>query len=198
MIHKKLNWLRSKFIVLLFMLFATLGIQAQVSGLSALFQAGNPAYLGNYAQNKRLNITLNGTLKGQIIYKDERLVMDSLHVHNNIIEDRITKKEYNLHNPNLTQITLINADQIELRLFRIYPYSKTLFREIEQVDELTFYDNYITFDNTTIDRYNIVIGYNDLFYELPKNKKKRQRMINHTFADPQIKATIVSWAIAHM
>lgn len=198
MINKKIHSTCNKFIVLLFMLFATLRIQAQVSGLSALFQAGNPAYLGNYAKNKRLNITLNGTLKGQLVYKDERLVMDSLQVRNNSIEDRSTKAQYSLRNTNLTQITLINADQVELRLFRIFPYREMLFCEIDQVNGLTFYDNYITFDKKRIDRYNIVIGYKDLFYELPKNKKKRQRMLEQTFTDPQIKATVASWALAHM
>ncbi|MGG5508034.1 MULTISPECIES: hypothetical protein [unclassified Myroides] len=187
-----------KKLTLLLVLLTCLSGYAQLQSLSGLFQAGNPLYLGNFAKNPRQHISFATSLKGEMIYKEKLISFDSLRLHNNILSDKNLKREYSIRHRDLSQITLIAPGDKVLRLFRIYPQSEQLFRELEQIEGLTFYDNYISFDKTVIDRYNVIIQYKEEFYALPKNKKKRQRMIAQVFSDTEQQETVEKWALTHM
>lgn len=187
-----------KIALLLFLLATTSNGYAQIKELSGFFQAGNPLYLGNFAKNPRQHISFVDTFKGEMTYKENVISFDSLRLRNNILYDQRLKREYSIRHTDLSQLTLISSEDNVLRLLRIFPQSEQLFRELEQVEDLTFYDNCISFDKTVIDRYNIVIKYKEKFYPLPKNKKKRKRMLTQVFSDSLVQETIEKWALTHM
>lgn len=73
-----------------------------------------------------------------------------------------------------------------------------MYRALWQDDNIIIYDNYLVFDTAIIDTYNIVVYYKGEYYNIPKNKKRRQRVIENTFDDFNVKNTIERWCIKNM
>ena len=171
---------------------------AQNYNLSSLVKPESTLYLGNYAKNSRTHISYQGILKGEMLYNNQLIKLDSFYIRNNIIRDKINTLEYNLRNTKLKQISFSNTAGQSLKLLRIFPKRESMYRELWYDDHIIIYDNYLIFDTSIIDKYNIVVYYKGEYYTIPKNKKRRQRVIENTFNDFNVKNTIENWCIKNM
>ena len=171
---------------------------AQNYDLSSFVKPGSPLYIGNYAKNSRTTISYQGFLKGEMLYNNQLIKLDSFYIRNNILSDKLNNLEYSLRSTKLKQVSFSNKDGQKLDLFRIFPKKESLYRALWQDDNIIIYDNYLTFDTAIIDTYNIVVYYKGEYYNIPKNKKRRQRVIENTFDDFNVKNTIESWCIKNM
>jgi len=171
---------------------------AQNYDLSSFVKPGSPLYIGNYAKNSRTHISYQGSLKGEMLYNDQLIKLDSFYIRNNILSDKINKIEYSLRSAKLKQLSFSNTEGHKLILFRIFPKKESMYRELWHDDNIIIYDNYLVFDTSIIDKYNMVVYYKGEYYNIPKNKKRRQRVIENTFNDFDVKSTIENWCLKNM
>lgn len=171
---------------------------AQNYDLSSFVKPVSPLYIGNYAKNSRTKISYQGFLKGEMLYNNKLIKLDSFYIRNNILSDKINNREYSLRNTKLKQLSFSNTEGQSLKILRIFPKRESMYRELWHDDNIIIYDNYLVFDTSIIDKYNIVVYYKDEYYNIPKNKKRRQRVVENTFNDFDVKNTIEDWCIKNM
>lgn len=181
---------------LIFMFFITSLSSAQnkQAFFAWLFGGGSPVYAGGYSnKNSRLDITSAYTLNGSIIYNDKYLELPTFEISKSLIKSNSDNQQYDLYDKKLKKIIINNFKNQDLKFERIPYENGYLYREIIDTLGIVIYDDNLDFENFEVLSNSLIIKYKDEFFNVPRNPKKRQKLIEKTVNEDNIKDFLNQW-----
>ena len=159
-----------------------------------LFGGGSPVYAGGYSnKNSRLDITSAYTLNGSIIYNDKYLELPTFEISKSLIKSNSDNQQYDLYDKKLKKIIINNFKNQDLKFERIPYENGYLYREIIDTLGIVIYDDNLDFENFEVLSNSLIIKYKDEFFNVPRNPKKRQKLIEKTVNEDNIKDFLNQW-----